>query len=228
MSTVTLDIASNLDVAAKAVGDLAAKQIPYATALALTRTAASLARDELPNQMRTRLSQGGPPTAFTLRAFQYQRAEKNSLVAVVYSAKAQDRYLRVLTTGGTRGLKRFERRYGSLAADLKAALVPTGKLKKNASGNVSLATIRRIGETVAKDRSGRYFIGKPRGGNRPVGVYERVSRGRVKRLIPLFVEVSPPRYGRLLPLKAIAEQHVAQVFQGELNKALAIAMASAR
>jgi hypothetical protein len=228
MSTVSLDIVSNLDRAAKAIGDLSAKQIPFGVAQALTRTAASLARDELPAQMRTRLSQGGPPTAFTLRAFQYQRAEKASLVAVVYAARAQDRYLNVLTTGGTRGLKRFERKYSSLAQELKQALVPTGRLKKNASGNVSLATIRRIGETVAKDKSGRYFIGKPRGGNRPIGVYERVSRGKVRRLIPLFVEAGRPRYTRLLPLKAITEQHVATVFQGELDKALAIAMATAR
>lgn len=223
MSTVTLDIASNLDLAAKAVGDLAARQIPFAVASALTRTAASLARDELPNQMRTRLSQGGPPTPFTTRAFQYQRAEKNSLVAVVYSAPKQGIYLRQLAEGRRRGRKPFELKLDAVT-DLDATqLVPTRKARRTAAGNVSRAVI----DQAIKDKT-KYFAGTPRGGGRGQGVYQRLGKGKNRKLRAIFVAAQVKAYARLLPLTEIAEQHVAKVFQGELNKAVAMAMATAR
>ena len=156
-----------------------------------------------------------------------------SLTATVGAAPIQSRYLRFSIRGGARPAKGFERRF---LADLVKTrgiptgtqLVPTGAVRKTASGSVSLATIKTISRGLQSTRGG-FFYGVPRGGGanqgKPLGIYRR-SR---KQLFPYFLALSGrAHYDDIFPLGDIAAKKVEQVFPSLLSQALEQAMASAR
>lgn len=205
------------------------KQAPFAIAKALTATA---------KQVQAGVTAALPtsfdrPNAFTRRAFAIVPARKEGLQAIVFAKDKQARYLKFGVQGGGRRVKAFEKRVGGQSdGDEQAGtskLVPTRNIKRDASGGVSLATIKRITNASNGAKAGRYFVGKPEGSGRSkgrtAGIYERLASGRMRALM-LFVE--PKAYKTRLDMPAIGRRIVRENFDANLRAAWATALATAR
>ena len=89
--------------------------------------------------------------------------------------------------------------------------VPTGAIKTDQYGNISKANINKLfkGVGTGTTKGNNIFIGKPRGGNRPPGIYRRESD---KLLRPLFYAVNKINYNSIFPAEQIAESTVQKNF----------------
>ncbi|AMR79285.1 hypothetical protein [Cupriavidus nantongensis] len=194
-----------------------ARQVPFAAALALTRTAQRAAEAEEQALQRSFES----PTPFTLRAIGVQRATKQNLAAAVFVKDRQAAYLRPEIEGGRRELKTFEQMFQG------GYVVPAAGVKRNQYGNVSKATIKRIaGELNTSGNAKRYFRGVPRGHNLPAGIYARVNNNT--SIVPLMVFARDPIYEKRFQFSEVAELAARDGFEAEMAAAWAQALASAR
>ena len=206
------------------------KQLPFATQIALNETAFK-ARTALNGSTRQYFDQ---PVKFTQSAFLVKKTNKRDLEALVY-ANSKDksnraRYLRYGIHGGPRVAKGFERFFAGADKDgtLRpgTALIPTSLVKLTPSGNVSQATLRSISKGLSTtNKRGGFFVGTPRGGNRPPGIYRR-SR---EQLFPYFIAASSaPRYTGRFPLQQVGSKVVQRQFNQQLAMALEKALATAK
>ena len=197
-------------------GSAVQKQLPFATSVALNavafdgRTAANGATVGAFNK----------PTRFTQTAFLVQKSTKRDLTAAIYANDAP---------GKNRPAKGFERYFAGVSNDgtipQGATLVPTRNVKLNASGNVSLATLKSIGKGLGSNPRGGFFVGTPRGaGARPPGIYRR-SR---ERLFAYFIVKDQPSYTSRFNLPAIAGKVIERRFNGYLMSSLEKALSSAK
>lgn len=161
------------------------------------------------------------PTAFTQRGFLVERATRDRLVVAVYAEKKRDRYIRTQIAGGTRGQKPYEKRFGT-----SQQLVPAA-VKLNAHGNPGRGTLARVGAGLDGLGNGSVFVGIPRGGNRPFGVWQRKGRGGRDQLAPLFV-AAKPSYGKRFPMLEIVTKVADRRFNALFRTSLERAIASAR
>jgi len=205
------------------------KQLPFATSVALNETAFK-ARTALNGSTRQYFDQ---PVKFTQRAFLVQKSKKRDLVALVYANSKQGsnraRYLRYGIHGGPRVAKGFERFFAGVDKDNTlrqgTALIPTSLVKMTAAGNVSQATLRSISSKLSTTDRGGYFVGTPKGGNRPPGIYRR-SR---EQLFPYFIAAdAAPRYTGRFPLQQIGSKVIERQFNQQLMAALEKALATAK
>jgi hypothetical protein len=201
-------------------------QLPFATSQALNRTAYQVQQHL--NQETTRYF--SQPTSFTQRAFRYTRSTKANLEVLVSAAPIQQRYLRFGIKGGARPAKGFERKFLSDIVDTRGIpsggqLVPTRLVQTNAQGNVSLSTLKRIQKGLNGKARGGFFYGKPRGGDRPVGIYRR-SR---EQLFPYFLAIDGrAQYRPRFPMYQLGTTKAQQVFDQYLRSSLTQALSSAR
>ena len=230
MATLTLDIQSTLPLATRWVQGME-RQLPFAVSVALNSSAFD-ARTAL-NTSTTRVFNN--PTRFTQNAFFVQRSTKANLEAIVFAeagkGKDRARYLRYGIQGGTRAQKGFERKFLSEVAGTGripsgAQLAPTDLVKRDAAGNVSLATIKRIQKGLSGSARGGFFIGQPRNNpGLPPGIYRR-SR---EQLFPYFVVTDrPARYQPRFPIDRIGGEAIERTFMKHFETSLAKALASAR
>lgn len=229
MATLTLDIRSELPKAIRWT-DQMTKQLPFAISQALNATAFD-ARVAINSSTRQYFDK---PNRFTQSAFFVQRSTKRNLEALVFAeaspGKDRARYLKYGIQGGQRVQKGFERKFlaevvGSRTIPAGAQLVPTSLVRLNASGNVSLATIKRIQKGLATTGTGTFFVGTPKGGNRPAGIYRR-SKGQ---LFPYFLAIeSRANYQRRLPIVNIGGKVAQRRFGGYLRTSLSKALETAR
>ena len=206
------------------------KQLPFATSVALNNVAFDA---------RKAINAGTKgafhvPVKFTQNAFLVQKSKKKSLAAFVYAqdkaGKDRARYLRFGIAGGTRPQKGmdvfFERGVpndGTIPAG--SYFMPTSLVKTNASGNVTQATLRRISKGISGDPRGGFFIGTPRGGNRPPGIYRR-SR---EQLFPYFIATTDrPDYTGRFNIESIGAKVIEWRFGIHFNQALSKALSTAR
>ena len=207
------------------------RQAPFTIAKALTETAKHVrkAMGEATNTVFDR------PTAFTRNAFAFMPARKDKLQAIVFAKDKQARYLKFQVQGGGRRVKGFEKRFGGEGEGDEQSglqhLVPTRRIKLNASGGVSMATIKAISANLnTSGKANRYFIGKPTGAGqnagRGYGIYARV--GNNKRLEALMVFANKPTYRKRFDMTAIGGRVVNAQFESELRKAWAFALRTAR
>jgi len=174
--------------------DKAARQVPYATALALNRTAAAVS-EAITEKIRFVFDR---PTPYTQSAVRVVRARKENLTARVYfkdaSAKGipADRYLWPQVFGGDRGLKRSEKALARVGLPTGSYLIPAAGAEMDAYGNMSRGQIVRLlsylqafGEqgyranSTARSRARIAKAGKSEQGYRRInGVVYFVSRGR--------------------------------------------------
>ena len=210
-------------------GSAVAKQLPFATSQALNAVAFD-GRKALNGATNTAFRN---PTRFTQTAFLVQKSSKRNLEAAIYAndqpGKNRAKFLRYGIQGGTRAQKGFERYFTGASNDGTippgAALVPTSNVKLNAQGNVSLATLKRIGKGLGGNARGGFFVGTPRGaGNRPPGIYRR-SR---ERLHAYFIAKPRPRYRSRFNMPSIAGKVIERRFNGYLRSSLERALSTAR
>ncbi len=199
------------------------KQLPFATSQALNSTAFD-ARKAINGATRQYFDR---PTPFIQNAYRVQRSTKRNLVAIVFPEAKREPYLRRNVTGGQRGTKPFEAKYlseASRSVSKGSKLIPAA-IRRNAQGNVSLAALRRISGQVGTNGRNSVFIGTPRGGNRPPGVYQRSTKGR---LVPLFVAVPSATYRPIFPVREIGTKVAERRFGRYLRSSLERALATAR
>jgi hypothetical protein len=229
-----IKIEHNIDVVmAKLSGQQ--KQVSYAAAVALTRTAAQI-KAALPAELERVFDR---PTPFTKRGIYLKAARRDNLTAEVGFMDRQAAYLRLQVQGGTRQpTARGIRLPGNV--ELNAfGNIPRGltdKLKAAAKdGTLGSAVMRRLGVSAKDRRKGaapiQLFYGKPAGSRwdkAPVGIYRRVP-GRPGKLIPVIVfEDTPARYTKRLDLERFAAPIVQREFQAQFDRALRDALESAR
>ena len=206
------------------------KQLPFATSLALNDTGFDV-RESL-----NKGTQGAfhKPVKFTQKAFLVKKSKKRQLIAVVYAQDAEGkdraRYLRFGTAGGTRPQKGYEKYFekgvpndGSIPSG--SYFVPGPSVKINASGNVSLPNIKKISKGISGKPRGGFFIGTPRGGNRPPGIYRR-SR---KQLHPYFIATqNKPNYKKRFDIQKIGNKVIQRRFNAHFNAALIKSLKTAK
>ena len=197
-------------------------QLPFATSLALNRTARDV---QQAYRAQTPLT-FNQPVAFTRNAWRYEQASKGHLEASVGSAPGR-RYLLTQSTGGTRRWKAYEGFIRGLAEPGSLPdrqLVPTTPAV-NAAGNPRRSLFGELQSRLSTTDRGGFFIGTPRGASRSPGVYRR-SRAK---LIPFFlVADDAPTYSPRFPLAALGNATIDRVFPTHLANAIDRALASAR
>lgn len=217
---------------------IAEKQVRFAIAVALTKTAQDVQR-EAPGQMERDLDR---PTDFTKRGLYIQAARRDNLVSVVGFKDRQAKYMVRQIEGGTYrpgpgGIR--------LPGDVKLNAfgnIPRGlidKLKAAAKdGSLGKAVARRLGANGDRRKNAapvQLFLGKPQGKgweDAPMGIWRRIPpstpAGRGK-LVPVIVfEDTPATYEPRFDFLKLGQRIVAERFGGHLKTALANAMRTAR
>ncbi len=219
MADLRVDIDSQIPEAMRWLGTIRG-QMPFAVSQALNRTGFDV---------RKALSEGttrsfADPTAFTKRAFVVERGNKADPTVLV-GTQANRPYFGPQIRGGRRYPKEFEGYLRGLSnGAITGKLVPTSTaLDKR--GNPRKALFGQIARGLSTTDRGGFFIGKPKGGGRPPGVYRR-SR---EQLFPYFIETrSEPRYQPRFPMEQIGQDTVNRVFGPYLRSSLERALATAR
>ena len=233
---IKLDIKSELPTAIKWTNEHT-KQLPYSIANALNTTVQGSnfvpgskeksALKSLANQSTTYLDR---PKASTQKGWRATRAKKRNLSTTILPKDKpynQQRYLGGSATGGGRAPKDFGAALMNhpLARNMPsgARLVPTRYWdgKKDKYGNISKTKINKIFEQANTSyyQTNSVFIGKPRGGNRPPGVYRRSNKNN--KLRPLFYAVSNVRYGARFPAEKVVGATIQKDFGVYLRQELA-------
>lgn len=195
----------NIRAFERSLSDLARRQLPFATALALNDTAAEV-REAWQVQMKRRLDR---PTPFTLRGVFMRRASKRRLTATVGVKDVQAGYLKYQVRGGTR-----------LPVG-RAIPVPVGQ-RRNKYGNMPKGALKRV---IAKPD---VFVGKV--GAVP-GVWKRPRRTKAKKIkSPTLLVAFEPRvtYQPRLDLERAAKGRARAAFPRHFSKRLKQAIATAR
>lgn len=179
-----------------------AKQIPFATALALTRTAKiaqSVVRAELPQHFRIR-------TGFVAKGIRIRSATKSRLFAEVGS---KDRFMKAQALGGTK-----------IAQEGAHVAIPIGARKTPDS-------VTRKGKWPTRMLTKkRHFVAPlPSGVD---GVWRRKGPKKRPRLILQYILAKEAKIKKRWPLFETVERVVAAVWQREALKAFADAFKSRR
>ncbi len=219
MADLRLDIQSDLPKALLWLGTMRG-QMPFAISQALNRTGFDV-RKALSEGTRQHFDN---PTSFTERAFFVQRGTKQDPTVLV-GAQENRPYFIPQIRGGQRFPKGFEGYLRGLSGGrIQGKLVPTG-LAVDGRGDPRKALFGQIARGLSTTNRGGFFIGKPKGGGRPAGVYRR-SRGQ---LFPYFIEVNrEPRYRPRFPMERIGQTTVSRVAGPYLRSSLERALATAR
>lgn len=230
--------------------DLERNQVPFATAVALTRTAKRV-QTGLVDEMKREFDR---PTPWTLKSTFLRSATKRNLEAIVGikdQAYAGNRLssAQILShqfAGGARQVKALEmwlRRAGYLGT--QEFVAPGAGAKLDRYGNMSRGQVQQIlsqlkaggdpashasGSARSKrnvKRAGKIFwsLGGDRTAHLPRGVWQRHGLHLVK---PLLIAVKSPSYTRRIDLRKLGEAIVRQNAQREFNTALEAALRSAR
>ena len=231
---IKLDIKSELPTAIKWTNEHT-KQLPYSIANALNTTVQGSkfvpgskeksALKSLANQAPRYLDK---PKSSTQKGWRATRAKKRNLQTTILPKDRpynQQRYLGGSAKGGPRAPKDFGAALMNhpLARNIPSGsrLVPTPAMKRDRYGNVSKTQINKLFEQANTSyyQTNSVFIGKPRGGARPPGVYRRSNKNN--KLRPLFYAVSNVRYGARFPAERIVGQTIQRQFGVNLRQELA-------
>jgi hypothetical protein len=226
-----INVKHNVADAIARLNEIERKHVPFATSLALTRTAQEVRKAEVEEMKRV----FDRPTPFTLRSLYLKPATKADLTAKVWfkDLNRPEHYLVPQIRGGERLPKRFEehlRRAGILPKDQVA--VPGGGARLNKYGNMSAGQITQILSALGahpdpyahskrkiRARIGLwrgYFVGRPGGGRFPFGVWEK----RGNKLLPVLIFVRRPTYTKLFQFYELGKRIALREFPKQFDLAL--------
>lgn len=240
----SINITSDLDQVAGWAKGLAAEQLPFAMALALTLTGKD-AKAEVEREMSRRFER---PTPFTLRGIRLYPANKVTLKASVLWREDARNWLAPQVEGGERKPKALEKALRA-AGHLPPGwfVVPGQGARIDQYGNmdrgqvVQVLSQMRITMTAGHDRNmsfntrkainaqrkaGGRFFAIPPGSNVEPGVYQRELVGR--NITPVMIFVNGARYRTRLPMQDIVARVEADRFESNFRTAMQRAMATAR
>ncbi|WP_250865657.1 hypothetical protein [Caballeronia sp. INSB1] len=129
-SPIRISVQSDLDALTRKLNDFERKQLPFATALALTAVAKSVQAVEK-GAIRQVFDR---PTPFTVNSVGVKAARKNNLEAVVFVKDIAAAYLAPYEFGGTH----------KLIGSGKTWLNPKDRALLNQYGNLSKSTLKRL------------------------------------------------------------------------------------
>lgn len=217
------------------------KQIPFATALALTRTA-QLAKTAIEGEMKSVFDR---PTRWTLNSLRLFPAKKTKLEAKVWMKNEADKSIAPTITmqpqieGGGRRKKRGEA--GLTARGILAAgkyAMPGKGAKLNSFGNISGGQMQKIlsGLGAQHDRhqnstDSKRSIGNKRAffvmgrGDGAIGIAQRTGKRTVKMLLAF---VKRPSYSKRLDFYGLGNKVIEQHLDRELREAMEHAIRTAR
>ena len=226
--------------------DGAREQVPFATALALTKTAQNV-KAALVDEMRSVFK---APTSFTLRSLQVTRAEKAKLLASVGlrgadTGKGAIRWLAPEVFGGERShaIEALLQPLGLPPKGLWA--VPGAAAKKSPGGGIDIGWFRSVVSDIASQGitqsrgiltrrmrgTGRksmgllqYAILLERKGRLLPGIYGKRGRG----IYPFVMFVVAPKYRGKFNFYGVAQRVARASFPYEFRTALKRALATAR
>jgi hypothetical protein len=234
-----------LDRVMRGLDAMAARQVPFAAAVALTRTAKRV-QQETVEEMRRRFDR---PTPFTLKSIYMRPAKKSDLTAMVWlkdqpAGKSRLSMAEIIGhqfTGGSRIAKPIEfwlARAGLISPSER--VVPGAAARLDQYGNMSRGQVQQIlsqlkigpdpAQWATKSARSRRHVRQAgelfwsRGGHLPRGVWMRQGR----HVRPVLIVVSGTSYRRRIDLQRIGKQVTAQHFNDEFNRAFAEAMRTAR
>jgi hypothetical protein len=241
MNDKAISVSIDIDEAQRYLSAIEKQQFPFACARALTMTARD-AKVHVQKQLPRIFDR---PTPFTVNSLYSSYATKKNLYAEVgyreWATKGTPayKYLSPNVYGLDRPQKASERlleRRGLIPRGSR--LVATKAVSKNQYGNVPGGMYTRIlsglgahtqAGFTANSRRGsknakRYFIGTPRGGTRPAGIYERF-KGHIK---PLFFIESKAHYRPMFHIQDLVEQAVAKAWVWNFDTSMKIALDNAK
>lgn len=222
-------------------------QIPFATAVALTRTAQTV-KKEIEGEMKSVFDR---PTRWTLNSLRLVPAKKDKLEARVVMKDAADksvpatRWLNPEIEGGPRRDKASERQMRMQGVLPSGKYIAPGKgAKLDRFGNMTKGQITKIMSGVGgfneagfdanatdskrsrrKGNAKRYFV--LRRGSMPLGIAERFGRGKDSiRMVLAFVR--KPNYKRRLDFYGLGQRVIDRELPKELKASFARALATAR
>lgn len=225
----------------RAMSDIEKRQLPFATALALTRTANKVERAEVAEMVRV----FDRPTRFTLNSLFVRPARKSRLEARVWvkdyasKAEAPTRWLLPEVEGGARNQKRSEKLLGARGILSPGRfLMPGSDMPLDGSGNISRGRIQKVlsglgaqgdkhaNSTDSKRSAGnrsRFFV-MGRGAN-ALGIAERTGKGGLKWMLAFG---KGPTYRDRFDFYGVADRTARRHLPVELGKALRDAVLSAK
>lgn len=223
------------------MSDIERRQLPFATAVALTRTAKVVEAAEIAEMRRV----FDRPTRFTLNSLFVRPARKNRLEAVVwvrdYASKAQPptRWLLPEVEGGPREQKRSEKLLG--ARGILAAgryLMPGSDMPLDGSGNVSRGRMQKVlsGLAAQGDRHAnstnsrrsaknqrRFFVmGRD---SSALGIAERTNKSTIKWMLAFG---KAPTYRDRFDFYGVADRTTRKTLPGEMVRAMGEAVLGAK
>src|ERR1035437_173058 len=236
-----MKLSVNMDTSGleKTLRDWELRQLPFATASALTATAKRVQVATVA-EMRKVFDR---PTPFTLNSTVVRPATKSKMFAELILKNANQKgappsvWLEPNIEGGVRQAKRTEtmlRSKGFLPSGMFC--VPGLGADLNRYGNISAGQLIKVMSALqampeqgylankserlsarVNANAGTYFVGKPAGGYLPLGMYQRMPDGKLKSIL---VFVKTPHYHKILPFYELAREVFGSNFQAEFNKAL--------
>lgn len=229
--------------------NLADKQVRFAAAVALTRTAKHV-EESLRDTLRSEFDR---PTEFTLRSTFTEGAKPSNLHATVWFKNRQASKNRLSSSdilghhfsGGTRqhkGLEQWLMRAGLISPGEFVA--PGEAAKLDQYGNLSRGQIAQILSQLRagadptqyatkskrskrnQQRAGLMFWS--RGGKLPRGVWMRFSFAFGSAVKPILIVIGRPQYQQTIDLPELGKRIARARFDDEFRRALQFALATAR
>ena len=199
-----ISIKSDVKKLQKKVGRLFADQIPFALSGAINATAFDVMKAE----KAALVKQIDNPTPFTKSGIRVKKGNKRRPNARIFIADIQNEYLDFQIEGGTRQPKR------------RANAIATTHQRVNRYGNKPKGLVQRL-----KNKP-KHFSGKPKGGNRPAGIWQRTNRN--KKLKPLIIYGGAARYRRKYGFYETGHKEIQKVFSQNFIRAFNRAVRTAR
>ena len=228
--------------------EIVTKHVPFATSLALNRTA-QLVRKAVVKEMQRVFDR---PTPYTKNSLYIEPSNKQKLEAVVWlkdeyavgnQGTPATKYLGPEIFGGSRNAKSHERRLrdnGLLGSTMFAVPAQGAENLLNRYGNLSGGKIKQMMSGLAINRDvghqsnitaksikrnpnrGRYFI--IGGSENPQGIAQRPRGGALQ---PFLWFVKAPHYRKRLDFFGVAEKTINENLERELIKAISYAIKTA-
>jgi len=223
---VSISLKADVSEVTKSLSRMHKKQIPFAVALGITRTAVD-AKEEIVKQMKRAFN---APTPFTLRSVRFTKARKNNPQSVVFladkikSGTPAGKYLMPQIHGGGRRQKAMEvalKRRGLIGRN--QYVVPGREMKLNKYGNITKAKAKKILDGLRA--GGNYFVARI---GKVHAVWERYGKGKRKARPILIVLDKTPKYGVRLPFYDIAGRVVRARASQNIEDAMRYAIETAR
>lgn len=239
-----LSVRDNIKEVQRELSAIARDQLPFASAVAITRTAKILDR-ELAQEVKAELDN---PTPYIAKATFSTSAKKQDLNATVGIRDQASRgaspaqYVQEHFSGDNRGMKPYEvalQSIGALPRGMRA--VPGNGIKLDRFGNPNRRDVQEVigavrrGIAVFKGKGKRtvltgYFVRLP-GDRRPQarhlepGIWRRIGKDAV---IPVFLFIDEAGYRKRFDLPKLARTVIDRNFNAELAKAIDQAVRTAR